>query len=224
MPFSGIFQLNHEMISVQDHVTFLEYCGSNFHKFHDDFAAIASVDFNGKRGQILSTFPCYFSEVGDLKLGDSIVSDTKIATFNADGESIPYKLPYAMIKTERNKVTTLVTRQRYLGRVRKLISSIDELSRSLEFEAPTEDSRSYYDYPRRELQWLNEELKKHFELEDYIRGTMVIHQIKKNVTSIGASSTKGEIQIHRPELLELIHSNLYVFQETEFSNVNWKTI
>ena len=223
MPFSCVFQLNNGIISDSDRIIFVDYINSNFKKYHKTSEKIACIIFNGKPGFILSTCPCYFSKTGNLKRNDLITDKSEIAYFDADGESIPYNLPYAMIKVKRRRIE-YIKRKEYLYKVNRLIGSISKFCNSLIFEAPSKKSKDYYDYPRKDLQRLIGVLKILLKEEDYIRGTMILQEIKERIQLIGASSTKGEIEIARPELLNAISRGIYIFQEKKYSNVNWRTI
>ena len=99
MPFSCLFQLNNGAIATSDIVIFQKYILSSFDHYHENSVKIAEAIFNGSSAFIYTNCPCYVSSIGALKQGDKITELTIIGYFSADGESIPYDKPYAIIKT-----------------------------------------------------------------------------------------------------------------------------
>ena len=100
MPFICIFRLNNGAIKKTDEVIFDEFIDSSFGEYHEENIKIAKVFFNGSPAFIYSNSPCVPSTKGNLSRGDKLSEETEIACFAADGESIPYSRPYAIIKFE----------------------------------------------------------------------------------------------------------------------------
>jgi hypothetical protein len=100
MPFSCIFQLNNGAIKKSDEVILQEFINASIDAYHELPVKIARVTINGKNAFIYSNCPCYISSKGDLSGGDKITEETNIGYFHAEGESIPYNMPYAVIKFE----------------------------------------------------------------------------------------------------------------------------
>lgn len=98
MPFTCIYQLNNGSIEISDEVVFIHYVDQSFGKFHNVPVRIAKVFFNGKSAFIYSNAPGFPSTKGQLKEGDRITPETKIAYFSANGEDVPYNRPYAIIR------------------------------------------------------------------------------------------------------------------------------
>jgi len=81
-------------------VIFDEFIDSSFGEYHEETIRIAKVYFNSKPAFIYSNSPCFPSAKASLNHGDKLSEETEIAYFAADGESIPYNRPYAIIKFE----------------------------------------------------------------------------------------------------------------------------
>ena len=97
MGFICIFQLNNGAIKESDDVTFIEFIEESFGKYHAVPIKIAKIIFNSQPAFIYSNCPCFPSSKGNLKSGDKLDSETKIAYFATEGEDIPYNRPYAII-------------------------------------------------------------------------------------------------------------------------------
>jgi len=100
MSFVCIFQLNNGAIKKSDDVTFVEFIEESFGKYHTAPIKIAKIIFNGKPAFIYSNSPSFPSSKSDLKSGDKLDAETKIAYFAAEGEDIPYNRPHATIGFE----------------------------------------------------------------------------------------------------------------------------
>ena len=104
MGFKCTYQLNNGAIADSDEIIFEEFIEESFTSkekigtYNKEKIKIAKIIFNGKPGFIYSNSPSLPLDKEPLKKGDKLNSHTKIATFAAEGEDIPYNLPFAIIR------------------------------------------------------------------------------------------------------------------------------
>ncbi|MDR1257064.1 MAG: hypothetical protein LBJ86_04900, partial [Spirochaetaceae bacterium] len=104
----------------------------------------------------------------------------------------------------------------------KLYKNIIKLSKSLMFDTSDERIKNYYKESSENLKKNAMVLKNIIVNKDYSKRNIFLSDIKNTLDFIGSSSTKGEINIARNDILQKIYDDIYIFQELKYIKY-WNT-
>jgi hypothetical protein len=98
----------------------------------------------------------------------------------------------------------------------KLYKNIIKLSKSLISDTSDERIKNYYKESSENLKKNTTILKNIIVNKDYSKKDIFLSNIKSTLHFISISSTKGEIDIVRNDILQKIYDDIYIFQELKY--------